>query len=162
MSGTLSFICREEAQRGGSNLPYRFLEDMATADVAFEAWGETREELFTACAQALLGTMVDEPGLVERRQELAVTLHDDELDLLLYAFLAELVFYKDARRLLLHADEVLIAGAAGDFRLEALMRGEEIAPMRHRLLVDVKAVTMHRLRVVFEDNAWRATVVLDI
>jgi SHS2 domain-containing protein len=34
--------------------------------------------------------------------------------------------------------------------------------MRHRLLVDVKAVTMHRLRVVFENNVWRATAVLDI
>lgn len=143
-------------------MPYRFLEDIATADVAFEAWGETREELFTACAQALLGTMVDEPGRVERRQEHAVRLHADELDLLLYAFLAELVFYKDARRLLLHANDVRIEGDTGDFQLEALMEGEEIAPMRHRLLVDVKAVTMHLFRVERVDNLWRATVVLDI
>lgn len=31
-------------------MPYRFREDMATADVAFEAWGATREESFSANA----------------------------------------------------------------------------------------------------------------
>lgn len=143
-------------------MPYRFLEDIATADVAFEAWGETREELFAACASALLATMAHEPELVKGRQELTVSLEHGELDLLLYSFLAELVFYKDARRLLLHVDEVRIAGGDGDFRLEATLRGEEIDPQRHKLLVDVKAVTLHRFRVVQEGNLWRATVVLDI
>jgi len=143
-------------------MPYRFLGDIATADVAFEAWGDTREELFSACADALLRTMVEEPEEVERRQAVAIHLEHEELDLLLYAFLAELVFYKDARRLLLHADSVRIDGQEGAFRLEADVRGEEITPRRHDLLVDVKAVTLHRFRVVLEDNIWKATVVLDI
>ncbi|HEX9078357.1 MAG TPA: archease [Desulfuromonadaceae bacterium] len=143
-------------------MSYRFLEDIATADVAFEAWGETREEVFIACSSALLATMVDEPDLVGRDRELAISLEHAELDLLLYSFLAELVFLKDARRLLLHADTLTIGGEAGGYHLEALLRGEEIAPERHRLLVDVKAVTLHRLRVACEDDVWRATVVLDI
>ncbi len=143
-------------------MPYRFLEDIATADVAFEARGETREELFAACATALLATMVNEPDLVERRREVAISLEHAELDLLLYSFLAELVFLKDARRLLLHADTVRIGNDAAGFQLEALLRGEEIDPRRHGLLADVKAVTLHRLRVVCDDGVWRATVVLDI
>jgi SHS2 domain-containing protein len=143
-------------------VPYRFLEDIATADVAFEAWGATREDLFAAAATALLATMVDDPGQVERRQKVTVTLEHAELDLLLYAFLAELVFFKDARRLLLHADTVRIDNGSEGFRLESRVRGEEIDPERHRLLVDVKAVTLHRLRVACEDGVWRATVVLDI
>lgn len=143
-------------------MPYRFLEDIATADVAFEAWGGTREELFAACADALLRTMVEVPDKVERRQSLAIHLEHEELDLLLFAFLAELVFLKDARRLLLHADLVRIGGTEGAFSLEADVMGEEITPRRHDLLVDVKAVTLHRFRVVHEENAWRATVVLDI
>ncbi len=143
-------------------MPYRFLEDIATADVAFEARGETREELFAACATALLATMVNEPDLVERRREVAISLEHAELDLLLHSFLAELVFLKDARRLLLHADTVRIGNDAAGFQLEALLRGEEIDPRRHGLLADVKAVTLHRLRVVCDDGVWRATVVLDI
>lgn len=143
-------------------MPYRFLEDIATADVAFEARGETREELFAACATALLATMVNEPDLVERRREVAISLEHAELDLLLHSFLAELVFLKDARRLLLHADTVRISNDAAGFQLEALLRGEEIDRRRHGLLADVKAVTLHRLRVVCDDGVWRATVVLDI
>lgn len=144
------------------NMPYRYLEDIALADVAFEAWGATREELFSACAAALLRTMVAEPEEVRRRQEITISLEHEELDLLLFDFLGELVFYKDARRLLLHADEVRINDAGGNFRLEALTRGEELDPQRHKLLVDVKAVTLHRFRVVCENGVWKATVVLDV
>lgn len=143
-------------------MPYRFLGDIATADVAFEAWGGTREELFIACADALLRTMVEQPEKVERRQSLAIHLEHEELDLLLFAYLAELVFLKDARRLLLHADSVRIGGTEGAFSLEAGVLGEEINSRRHDLLVDVKAVTLHRLRVVQEGGVWKATVVLDI
>ena len=143
-------------------MPYRFLEEIATADVAFEAWGESRGEMFAACADALLRTMVEEPREVERRKELILRLEHEELDLLLFDFLGELVFYKDARRLLLHADGVRIEDDGGVFRLEATVRGEEISTLRHRLLVDVKAVTLHRLRVLCEDGLWKATVVLDI
>jgi len=143
-------------------MPFRFHDEISTADVAFEAWGETREELFTSCAFALLSTMVDEPERVIRQQELAIRLEHEELDLLLFSFLQELIFYKDARRLLLHAGTIRIEEREGAFRLEAIVSGEQIDPDRHRLLVDVKAVTLHRFRVLFEDTLWKAHVVLDV
>lgn len=143
-------------------MPYRFRDDIATADVAFDAWGETREELFSAAADALLATMADAPGEVERREEVSVSLGHEEADLLLWSFLQELIFLKDARRLLLHADGARIMEVGGSFTLEVLLRGERIDPERHRLLVDVKAATLHRLRLVHEENLWKATVVLDV
>lgn len=82
--------------------------------------------------------------------------------MLLWVFLQELIFYKDARRLLLHADSVEIKEEDGTFFLEATVSGEEIAAERHRLLVDVKAVTLHRFQVAFQENLWKATVVLDV
>ena len=48
--------------------PYRYLEEIATADVAFEAWGATREEAFLAAADATLNTMVEEIGTVAPRE----------------------------------------------------------------------------------------------
>ncbi len=143
-------------------MPYRFLEEIATADVAFEAWGETREELFICCAAALLHTMAAAPELVARQQELTIDLEYEELDLLLFSFLQELIFYKDARQLLLHADRVRITERNGIYDLEAHVSGEYIAPGRHRLLVDVKAVTLHRFQVAFSAGHWRAVVVLDV
>lgn len=151
-----------DRQYQGLSMPYRFREDIAPADVAFEAWGKTREELFAASAEALLATMVEDPDKIVRTRELPISLEDTELDLLLVAFLQELIYYKDARRLLLHADQVRIIRQNGGFGLEALAAGEEINRGRHRLVVDVKAVTLFHLRVAWEDDLWKATVVLDI
>ncbi|MDD2309714.1 MAG: archease [Desulfuromonadaceae bacterium] len=143
-------------------MAFRFLEDIATADVAFEAFGGTREELFISAAAALLRTMAAAPERVERRQELTIRLENQELDLLLWSFLQELIFYKDARRLLLHADTVRIEEREGGFSLESTLSGEQLSTDRHRLLVDVKAVTLHRLQVVYKDTIWKAVVVLDV
>ncbi len=143
-------------------MPFRFLEEIATADVAFEAWGDTLQELFISSAEALLGTMTAAPEQVARGEDLIIRLEHEELDLLLFSFLQELIFYKDARRLLLHADQVGIEEREGLFRLEAQVSGERIDAGRHRLLVDVKAVTLHRFQLQFEDHIWKAVVVLDV
>jgi SHS2 domain-containing protein len=143
-------------------MPFRYLEHIATADVAFEAWGESVEELFLSCGEALLATMVLEPEEVLRSREQRITLENEELDLLLFDFLNELVFLKDARGLLLHGESVAITEQDRLFRLEALASGERIAPSRHKFLVDIKAVTLHRFAVVHEGERWRATVVLDV
>jgi SHS2 domain-containing protein len=143
-------------------MPYRFHDEISTADVAFEAWGETLEELFIAAAAALLHTMTAAPEQVLRLQKLDIRLQHDELDLLLLAFLQELIFYKDARKLLLHADRVQVEERDGLFHLEVVVSGEPLDVNRHRLLVDVKAVTLHRLQLQFEDGLWRGVVVLDV
>ena len=143
-------------------MPFRFNDEISTADVAFEAWGETQEELFISSAAALLRTMAEAPERVERQQKLTVRLEHEELDMLLFSFLQELIFHKDVRRLLLHADSVHIGQRKGVFRLKADLSGEQIDADRHRLLVDVKAVTLHRFMVEFGDNLWKAVVVLDV
>jgi len=143
-------------------MPFRFLEDIATADVAFESWGTTREEVFSSCAAALLATMVEKSEEVARIKEIQIHLEHEELDLLLFSFLNELVYHKDARRLLLHADNVAITERDGVFQVETVAKGEEIAPNRHKLLVDVKAITLHRFALVQNHNLWKATVVVDV
>lgn len=144
------------------SMAFRFREDIAPADVAVEACGETLEELFASCAEALLATMIDDPVEVARCREVPIRLEDDDLEMLLFSFLEELVYLKDARQLLLHAERVRIVRKENGFSLEALFRGEVIDRGRHRLVVDVKAVTLFCLSVVQEDNLWKATVVLDV
>lgn len=143
-------------------MPFRFDDTISPADVAFAAWGATQEELFIASASALLRTMVEAPEAVARQQQLTIQLENEAFDLLLWSFLAELIFYKDARRLLLHADAVEIAEREGIFHLTAQVSGEVIAPDRHHCLVDVKAVTLHCFRVMHEEGCWKAVVVLDV
>ena len=142
--------------------PYRYLEGIATADVAFEAWGATREETFLAAADATLNTMVEEIGTVAPRERRIFSVAADSPDLLLVELLQELVYYKDAERLLLRVRDLRIEETGSGIRLHAEAFGETIDPARHTLLGDVKAVTLHRLVVERTPAGWRAVVVLDV
>lgn len=142
---------------------YRYLEDVATADVAFEAWGATKEETFLAAADATLNTMVEDIGTVAPLERRRISLSADSLDLLLFDLLQEIVYHKDAGRLLLRVRDLRIEEMKSGYLLHADAVGETIDPAKHPLLADVKAVTLHRLAVErTPSGGWRAVVVLDV
>lgn len=143
-------------------MPFKYLPDIAIADAAFEAWGDTLESVFISCADALTGVMVDDISLIEGKETVELRLFNAELDMLLFDFLNEIVYIKDAKRLLLRVEKVEIVEAGGGFELAGKATGEQIDPSKHRLLADVKAVTLSSFSLVREDEGWRATVVVDI
>lgn len=143
-------------------MPFRYLEDVATADAAFEATGETIEEMFLAAAEATVNVMVEHPEEVEGGEEISFELEQGDLEMLLFDFLQEIIYLKDARRLLLRVESVDIDMKTTPIRLAARSRGETVDAQRHRLLTDVKAVTLHRFGIRRDDRGWTATVVLDV
>lgn len=143
-------------------MPYRYLEDIATADIAFEATGVDLPEVFTAAASAAMSVMVEDLSTIRKVTEVPVEIRDSELDMLLFNLLNELVYYKDARRLLLVVDSISIDDSGAVFTLKAMLKGEELDRKRHPLKADVKAVTLHRFGLERTKEGWKATVVLDI
>ena len=143
-------------------VPYRFRDDVALADVAFETWGTTLEEVFIAAADAAMNVMVEDLATIGRSHEFAIELAHDQLDLLLFSFLNELIFLKDARRLLLRVQGLSVQINNSGFTLKASVYGEVLDPRRHPLIVDVKAVTLHRFSLKQTDAGWEAFVILDI
>jgi SHS2 domain-containing protein len=143
-------------------MPYSYADDIAIADLAFRAWGQTVEETFIAAAEATMHAMVEDLATIAPRAQRTFELHDEQLDLLLLQFLQELLFYKDAQRLLLRVYEVRINAHDQGFTLQARAAGEPLDPAKHALGADVKGVTLHRLQVVQTPNGWEATVVLDV
>ncbi len=143
-------------------MPYRFLEDVAIADVAFEARGKTLAELFTNAALAVTNTMVKDVKTVDRIVAKNVELEADSLEMLLYRFLQELVFFKDAELLLFSGYDVGVIREIGKWRLKAVLRGEELSPEKHELAADVKAVSLHNFKVQKMAKKWRAEVILDV
>jgi SHS2 domain-containing protein len=143
-------------------MPYEYLDGIAVADVAFRASGKTLEEVFEAAVDATTGAMVENLSDVGAAVRKRVRLSDSSLDLLLYQLLQEIVFYKDAERLLLRAGSLSFGEKGGAHVLDALLVGERIDEEKHRLIVDVKAVTLHRLSLRETGAGWEATVVLDV
>ncbi len=156
-------------------MPHRWLEDIAPADAAFEAWAETPEALLEEAGEAVLEIMAGDPGTVARRVRRDVRL-EDEPDLLLLGVLQAVLWHKDAEQLFLHVGPVVLTRTsgtseasgtsvpeAGRWAVAAELWGERISAERHELGTDVKAVTLHQLSVRQDpDGTWRARVVLDV
>jgi len=141
-------------------VPYEFVDDGVTSDVTFHAWAEGLEQLFVAAADATLNVMVRAVDSVRAVETRTASLEADALDLLLRRFLDELIYRKDVEELLLRATRVELDAAHRS--LDAVLAGERVDPERHELLVDVKAVTFHDLRVERTATGWDAHVTLDV
>jgi SHS2 domain-containing protein len=140
-------------------MPYRFLPDVALADIAFEAESTTVDGLFETCALAITDIMVD-PKTLRTTTERKIALESENLDRLLYDFMTELIVIKDIDSLLFGKFDIRVS--AKGTSLTAVAMGEAIDRERHRLRNDVKAVTMHLFGVKHRGRTWKTTVVLDI
>ncbi len=143
-------------------MPYKFLEDLGTPDNAFEATGRDLPQLFTAAADATMNVMIDNLDAIESREARQIELSNDNVEMLLFDFLQELIYFKDARRLLLRACEMQIDHEDEGYLLKAKVAGERLDDTRHQQRADVKAVTLHGFSVKKQDSGWKARVLLDI
>ncbi len=143
-------------------MPFFYRDDLAAADIAFQAQAENLEELFDCAWRALLGVMVRDLGNIRRRVKREVKLRKDSEAMLLLAFLEEALFYKDAQNLFLLPDHITITRLHDSCELTARLVGETIDGHRHELGTDVKAVTLHKFEFEHTDKGWSTTVVLDI
>lgn len=139
-------------------MPYKFIEEIAVADIAFEVEEPTLPKLFASAAMAVEESMVD---LKSMRMEQTKTIHltNKDVSKLLFSFLEELVFLKDADCFLAKKIGVKITGK---YELTAILYGDVIDASHQQLHNDVKAVTMHKFRVENSGKVWKAFVILDI
>jgi len=140
-------------------LTFRFLPDVALADIAFEAESDSVEGLFESCALAVTDIMVD-PRTLRSTVQRKFELESENTDRLLYDFLTELIVAKDVDSLLFREFSIKVSKKGTS--LTATARGETIDRDRHRLRNDVKAVTMHLFGIKHRGSTWNTTVVLDI
>jgi SHS2 domain-containing protein len=143
-------------------MPYRYLEEIGTADIAFEATGRDLPELFSDAADATTNVMIDNVDAIQPRQIRQIELSNDKLDMLLFDLLQELIFLKDAERLLLRIREAQIDKRNDIYFLKGTAEGEPLDAERHHQRADVKAVTLHDFFVEQTEGGWKARVLLDI
>lgn len=136
------------------------MEDIAVADVAFEAKGRNLEELFVSCAEALENCMADLKSIGAKTKK-EIKLKNETADLLLYDFLSELIFLKDTKQMLFGKFSVKIKQNK-NLEMVVQMLGEKIDPKKHKLEDDVKAVTMHDYKIEKIKSGYKTQILLDI
>lgn len=132
---------------------YELLEH--TADVMIRAYGSDLEECFANAAYALFDQITDASKVrPDEKIRFVISGHDNES--LLYNFLSEFLFIRDAKGLVLSEFHVRIKGTT----LQCTAKGERFDSERHPYRHDVKAITYHMLEANIEEPS--VTVILDI
>ena len=137
------------------------MDSLATADFAFEAFGERPEELFESAALALESVIVNLDG-VRGIKSRKLRIEGESLENLLFDFLSELIYLQSAEGLVFSSFDIKI-DKNEDYNLEAECLGEKIDPEKHQLGTEVKGVTLHKFKVEKLSNGrFRCQVVLDV
>jgi SHS2 domain-containing protein len=139
-----------------------------TADVGVHAWGSSLEAVFEQAALAML-SLVYARDAVEERHEYSLRVEAADAELLLAAWLNELLYQVDGLHRLPARFPALAVSPPADerdpeavWRLRATVAGERLDPARHLLTPVVKAATLYALSVRRTGEGWEGRVVLDV
>lgn len=141
---------------------FHFLDDVATADLAFDASGDSLQELFQGATCAVIEALAD-PATVGSTWRQTIERSDENPAELLFDWLSDLVYWKDAAGVVFNRSELtLIRQDHGGWKLTGLLFGEPVNGSAQTLRADVKGVTKHLYRLEQSGGQWIVRVVLDV
>lgn len=140
---------------------FRFLEEIALADIAFEAEGESVEEVFRGATQALLESMAN-PETVSVEWEHGIGRTEGDPSALLFDWLSEMVYWKDAAGVVYREAPLALTQEGEVWLLQARLIGAPVDPHTQELHADVKGVTKHLYELKQTGSRWKVRVVLDV
>jgi SHS2 domain-containing protein len=140
---------------------FRFLEEIALADIGFEAEGESIEEVFRGATQAVLETMAT-PSTVSGGWEHAIERSDLDPSALLFDWLSEVVYWKDAAGVVFREAPLTLTREGDLWLLQARLIGASVDQQTQELHADVKGVTKHLYKLKQTGDRWKVRVVLDV
>jgi SHS2 domain-containing protein len=140
---------------------FRFLEEIALADIGFEAEGESIEEVFRGATQALLESMAT-PSTVAETWERTIERSDVDPSALLFDWLSDVVYWKDAAGVVFREASLTLTQGHDAWLLRARLIGAPVDQETQELHADVKGVTKHLYALKQTRDGWQARVVLDV
>jgi len=139
-------------------MKFKYIEEVAIADIAFEGYGKDLNELFENCALAVFDSSADIKK-IDKKVKKKIELKNSNVENLLYDFLSEILFLKDSESLIFKENKVKIIGK---YKLTAVLYGENIDIDKHELKNDVKAITLHEFKIEKLQKGYKARIILDI
>lgn len=140
----------------GRQVGFHLLEH--PSDLGIEASGRTIGEAFEQAALGLI-SVIAETDNIEPLDERRVTVDAQDYENLLVKWLSEILYLYDGEDYLLKAAEV---ESISPTKLVARVSGEKYKPEKHKLEMDVKAVTYHQLSIETSSAMTTVRVFLDI
>ena len=142
-------------------MSFKFLEGIATADVAIEATGKTLEEAFAEAAVAMFEVQTDTKRIKPTISK-EIKIKSEDKKSLLFDWLSKLIYLRDVERMFFSEFDVKIKEVDGEFKLVAKAYGEKIDFEKHQSKVEVKGVSYTQMEIEEKPNKCRIIVVLDV
>lgn len=138
-------------------MKFKFLEDIATADVAFEAYGKSLEEAFANAALAMFEVQT-EVEKVKPSISINVELVSESKESLLFDWLSELIYLRDTQNMFFSKFEIKIEKNE-KFKLIGKIYGDKIEG--YELRTEVKGVSYQMMKIE-EKPEFKLRVILDV
>ncbi len=142
-------------------MSFKFLEGIATADVAIEATGKTLEKAFAEAAVAMFEVQTDTKKIKPAISK-EIRIKSEDKKSLLFDWLSRLIYLRDVEKMFFSKFDVKIKEVEGKFRLAAKAFGEKIDSKRHTLKVEVKGVSYTLMEIEEKPEKCRIRVILDV
>ncbi|MGV8057668.1 MAG: archease [Smithellaceae bacterium] len=139
-----------------------------TADIGCEIFGKTRKELFANSVTALFGLILERSD--DHRQKSTMTIKDhpeekeiiiagNDLEDLLINFLREVLYLFNGQRWVITSCDPLEINRN---HCVARLSGEPYNLKKHKVTMEIKAVTYHGLSIQKTRKGWKARVIFDV
>lgn len=144
-----------------------------SGDAGIRVFGNTPEEIF-ANASAGLYSLITDISLVKAEKTAEISASGNSPESLLISWLNELIFQFDTYGFIAKEvmtleifPEIRVPDAheakpgGNDYRVRAVLSGEDFDPERHEGRLLVKAATYHKLRIEKAGSEWQADIIFD-
>ncbi len=150
-----------------------------SGDTGIRVFGSTIGELFINAAAGLYSLITD-LSLIQEKKEAGISAEASSQEGLLVSWLNELIFQFDTYGFIgkkvvafemMPKLDTISSGTIEDavdppfdrnFRVMAVLSGENFDPNRHEGKLLIKAATYHKLRIEKKDTQWQADIIFDI
>lgn len=141
---------------------FEFIEGVTLADAAVKSYGKTLAEIFENSARGLYSLMTGNTEDCNRHIQVEIELENIDIEMLLYDYLNEFLFYRDVHSLLLFPESVNVKKKGDSWVVSAVMDAERLESREQSLEADVKAVTLHKFSITGGPGEYESLVVYDL
>ncbi len=130
-----------------------------TADIGIRIFGKTSTEIFRHGAEALFDIICGISNIKPRECGGRIEVRAEDSSELMVVWLGRLLTKFETDRFLASRFEI---ETLDENFLSSKIYGEKFDPDRHELLIEIKGVTYHGLKMERQEGMWVAEVILDV
>ena len=133
-----------------------------TGDIGLRVRADTLPQLFERAAVGMFSVLTD-LDTVRPTDSTGLSVEGRDREALMVRWLSELNYHHTVHARLFCAFSVETLEATADgFRLSATATGERLAPARHTVHTEIKAITFHGMEIRETADGWTVQVIFDM